>query len=54
MKVYAIEAELIEAGDDEKGTPRLVFEVKREDIREWKLPFCNKVMLVMLEKEETP
>jgi hypothetical protein len=54
MKVYAIEAELIEAGDDDEGTPRLVFEVKREDIREWKLPLYEHVTLVMLEKEETP
>ena len=45
MKVFT--GKLIEAGSDEDGTPRIVFEVTREQLTGWPLPFYREMTITV-------
>ena len=45
MKVFT--GKLIEAGSDEDGTPRIVFEVTREQLTGWPLPFYRDMTITV-------
>ena len=45
MKVFT--GKLIEAGNDEDGTPRIVFEVTREQLAGWPLPFYREITITV-------
>ena len=57
MNPQTLHATLIEIGDDEDGTPRLIFHATREQIRQLEtVPLYKQIRLTMekVNTEETP
>ena len=45
MKAFT--GQLIEAGSDEDGTPRIVFEVTEDQLKGWPLPFYRPLTITV-------